>query len=1040
MSEFEKFNLSLADGKKFIDSKILDFISGETLQNRQRKLTSIVAEMVVGTTLKTDDLIQKLPMRGQAQGSIVVASKIMRLLILRGYKELPWNEKRREFVAKYFDARFFPEDGTFLNDPFFAQHEVEKMPPEKIDQGLTFNSFIPTFGPVMFSGEATLEETTEQEKTAELEQTMEQKDQQNSDKNVTQLQLRRWHRTNKTTFWTKVLNFARTNGIPIQGLATMLKEQHAKQRAWRKKGATGNHLRGLFTGLLEARGSAECFRYQLSIKMKTGNMEDVINAIRQRLASVGLERGSLVPSVRCVKRATSLIMKLFRAVCEPERTYSGFRVDLIKSVTFASLVLLGKTNLEGLKLDIWGDGCAIGGVEVTRLTFRILNIIVSSQSSNAVFCFASYRGKDSRYAMEQNFGPAILGNQESGWLYRQTKELQKLGVIITYSGDSPFLARLVLGISIEHCNEHPSQIPVYVCEENFLPTCCSAIDGRRTSLKVPFRQNVPREALSSIVDVRTVCPDAVHMITRCTENDIRKVAQKVINDKHPWDALSLQRFEENLTSREAKRPSFQFNVIHKNIGKTPGTVGPISLAGSNALTIIAETEELRDAHFGKISNLYEGVWTTELLLGSEDGYNLGAAKVLKSLHPHLFDKKDHKNPRNQEKYMSMHDACELLRHSLNQCAILLRSQGVFDVDTYKRWAETYFQINLLLFGQKGLSPYKLKIPLIAQLVESGYIEKPWNHLCEGMEKSNHNAHRNFQSRTMRGGGSVNNQDPLYLDTAFSFFRFLDISSNISGKKISNVIEHVRKTIATEEALAGAKTYLDICRVPLTLPRLAVGEKREFRDLLRGLRFLIAGCFTKFTIGPKKKLTQGILKDYILDMGGVVYDKEKAETLMRSHSNILNFYVVIKDEEDLVNATGDTQQIEAMRTKLKLHRHSSASELTTDAESKEFKRHPTKRKLSPAALTCKKFASGGFKFITVEYVLEMMESAVILDPENFIIPPGRLTTRMKVNDMRPLFRQQIDVNNSIANMSAISALKRYRNGEVKDKSSELYSDL
>ena len=56
MSEFEKFNLSLDDGKEFIDSKIFDFISGNTLQNRQGKLTSIVAEMVVGTTLKTDDL------------------------------------------------------------------------------------------------------------------------------------------------------------------------------------------------------------------------------------------------------------------------------------------------------------------------------------------------------------------------------------------------------------------------------------------------------------------------------------------------------------------------------------------------------------------------------------------------------------------------------------------------------------------------------------------------------------------------------------------------------------------------------------------------------------------------------------------------------------------------------------------------------------------------------------------------------------------------------------------------------------------------
>ena len=119
-------------------------------------------------------------------------------------------------------------------------------------------------------------------------------------------------------------------------------------------------------------------------------------------------------------------------------------------MTFASLVLLQKTNLEGLKIDIWGDGCEIGGgVEVTRLAFRILNTTVSSQSSKAVFCFASSLGKDGGYAMEQNFGPSILGKQESGCLYRQTKELDALGVEITYNGDSPFLTRLVLGISTE---------------------------------------------------------------------------------------------------------------------------------------------------------------------------------------------------------------------------------------------------------------------------------------------------------------------------------------------------------------------------------------------------------------------------------------------------------------------------------------------------------------------------------------------------------------------------------------------------------------
>ena len=131
MSEFEKFNLSLDDGKEFIDSKILDFISGNTLQNRQRKLTSIVAEMVIGTSLKTDDLIQKLPNKGQSQGSVFVASKIMKLLNLRGYKDLPWNEKRRKFVAKYFNTRFFRDVGTFTNDKFSSQHEmVEETPLE----------------------------------------------------------------------------------------------------------------------------------------------------------------------------------------------------------------------------------------------------------------------------------------------------------------------------------------------------------------------------------------------------------------------------------------------------------------------------------------------------------------------------------------------------------------------------------------------------------------------------------------------------------------------------------------------------------------------------------------------------------------------------------------------------------------------------------------------------------------------------------------------------------------------------------------------
>ena len=122
----------------------------------------------------------------------------MKLLILRGYKDLPWNEKRRKFVAKHFNTRIFPDVGTFTIDKFSSQHEmVEETPLE-----------------VTFQEEGVLQKTPENNNS---------RDQQRSDMNTTQLQLKRWHRTNKETFRTKDLNFARLHGIPIHGLAIILK-------------------------------------------------------------------------------------------------------------------------------------------------------------------------------------------------------------------------------------------------------------------------------------------------------------------------------------------------------------------------------------------------------------------------------------------------------------------------------------------------------------------------------------------------------------------------------------------------------------------------------------------------------------------------------------------------------------------------------------------------------------------------------------------------------------------------------------------------
>ena len=123
------------------------------------------------------------------------------------------------------------------------------------------------------------------------------------------------------------------------------------------------------------------------------------------------------------------------------------------------------------------------------------------------------------------------------------------------------------------------------------------------------------------------------MITRCVEDDLKKIAQKLVDDKHPKEKESLAQLEENLTKRDVKKPHFQFDTTTKS-GKKVKTVGAVSLSGSAALTAIANKEELSDM-IPDMTNLFEGVWKDEeVLLGSNDNEN--SVKVLKEMTRHCF--------------------------------------------------------------------------------------------------------------------------------------------------------------------------------------------------------------------------------------------------------------------------------------------------------------------------------------------------------------------------------------------------------------------
>ena len=119
-----------------------------------------------------------------------------------------------------------------------------------------------------------------------------------------------------------------------------------------------------------------------------------------------------------------------------------------------------------------------------------------------------------------------------------------------------------------------------------------------------------------------------------------------------------------------------------------------------ALTAIANKEEFSDM-IPDMTNLFEGVWKyDEVIMGSNDMEN--SFKVLKQMYPSLFWKPNPTKKSENYGYISISDAAELMRESPNMCTILLRSSSRtgLDITSFSKWAETYYQVSMLLFWQR----------------------------------------------------------------------------------------------------------------------------------------------------------------------------------------------------------------------------------------------------------------------------------------------------------------------------------------------------
>ena len=455
--------------RQFINSDILEkiYLAEINSKNRYRNMLTAVKQIVTGTSLDRDPeaLVRRVKTKKGGREAVYVAAKIMKLIIVCGLRDHTWNQVRKDFVSFFFSRELIPDVDPYnvsvpnnvpINASIPNNVPINASVPNNVPingsvpNNVPINASVPNKVPfkasvpnvVPFNAPATNNLCMPVSSGTSIKRT-------NLIKSRPKLSLRKkaqdvcraGEKLNLKSFWRQVIWCIRYKGISIRGL-TEAAHREAEQRK-RRNGASKkqmNIIGGLITGLFKDRGSCSDFRDALASHTKTGNVNDVINLIRSRLSVPGLGF-NLVPSIRTVVTSNAKFTQHFIKLCNPERTFSGFRVDVVRCVKLAAYVILETTNISGLKVDIWGDGAAIGGTVVTRLAFRLICEEVSVQSSDSVFCFAAYRGKDSRYALEQNVGYEKVGDQTSGWLFKQTVALRELGVKLTSSGDNPFLLR-----------------------------------------------------------------------------------------------------------------------------------------------------------------------------------------------------------------------------------------------------------------------------------------------------------------------------------------------------------------------------------------------------------------------------------------------------------------------------------------------------------------------------------------------------------------------------------------------------------------------
>ena len=106
-----------------------------------------------------------------------------------------------------------------------------------------------------------------------------------------------------------------------------------------------------------------------------------------------LDKKQLILGFTAIKEMSKLMISKLMSQFRPKYSFWGFKIDLVRAIRVVTLTLLKKrTDLQGVIIDIWGEGVQIRKKIQFRMAFRFLEgTSISNQSSDALFSFAVFQ-------------------------------------------------------------------------------------------------------------------------------------------------------------------------------------------------------------------------------------------------------------------------------------------------------------------------------------------------------------------------------------------------------------------------------------------------------------------------------------------------------------------------------------------------------------------------------------------------------------------------------------------------------------------------